>query len=67
MLLEITYVGIAGNEPQQLVDYGFKMDFLGREKGESGRKVEAHLVSENALGANSCTVVLDSAFRHYPV
>jgi hypothetical protein len=33
--VEIFDVGVSGNEPQKFVYDGFKVDFLGRQEGET--------------------------------
>ena len=53
VLLQIFDVGIALQEPQQLMDDGLQMQPLGGHEREALRQVEAHLVSENRDGAGS--------------
>ena len=64
MVLEVLDVGVAGNEPEQLVDNGLEVDLLGGEQGEALREVEAHLVAEDALRAHPGAVVLHHAVVH---
>ena len=55
-------VGVAFEKPEQFVDDGFQMEFLGGEQGEAIVKVKAHLVSEYADGPRSGTVFFLDAF-----
>ena len=57
VVLEILHVGIAGDEPQEFVDDGFQVDFLGGEEGEALGQVETHLIAENTLGAGAGAVL----------
>ena len=61
VLLKILYIGVSGNEPEQLVNDGLKVDFFCGEKRETVLQVEAHLVSENALRPGTRTVFLHDA------
>ena len=65
VVLEILYVGIAGNKPQKLIDYRLKMNFLGRKQGEAIGQIEAHLMAENTLCAHTGAIMLDGTFIHY--
>ena len=65
VILEVLDVGVAGDEPEKLVDDGFEVNFLGGQKRETLGEVEAHLVAEDAFGAYSGAVVLDHAGLHY--
>ena len=61
MLLEPADVGIAGNEPQKLVDDRFQVHFLGGEEGKAVLQVEAHLVAEHTLRTGARAVFLEDA------
>ena len=61
VVLEVLDVGIACDEPQELMDYGFEVDFLRGEEGEAFAEVEAHLIAEHALGAGTGAVRLHDA------
>src|SRR5690349_15090745 len=61
VLLQIADIGVAGEEPQQLVDDRLDMQLLGRDQREALAEVEAHLVAEHALGAGARAVALDDA------
>ena len=49
VVLEILYVGIAAEEPQQFVDDALEVELLGRHERETLAEVEAHLVAKHAL------------------
>lgn len=61
VVLEIPDVGVAGNEPQKLVDYGLEVNFFGGQERETLAEVKPHLVTENALGTDTGTVSLDDS------
>ena len=63
VLLQILHVGVALEEPQQFVDDGLEVQFLGGEEGESVLQVEAHLMAEHADGAGAGAVFFLHAFR----
>ena len=65
LLLEVFLVCVACQEPQQFVDDTFQVQFLRRHQGEAPAQVEAHLVSEDALGAHSGAVRLHRAVLVY--
>ena len=65
VILEVLDVGVAGYEPKEFVDDGFEVNFLGGQKRETFREVEAHLVAEDAFGAYAGAVVLDYTVGHY--
>ena len=48
MVLEVLDIGVAAQEPQQLVDDGAEVEFLGGEQGEAVLQGETHLVAEDA-------------------
>ncbi len=54
-------VGVAGEEPQQLMDDGFQVQLLGRQKREAGAQVEPHLITENAHRPGAGAVALGNA------
>lgn len=56
MVLEVAHVGVAVEKPQQLVDDGFEMQFLGGEQGEALFEVESHLIAEHRAGAGAGAV-----------
>ena len=58
MFLQIAHVGIALQEPQQLIDDAFQVQFLGGEHGEPVVEVVAALCAEDADGACSRAVAL---------
>ena len=47
MLVEIFDVGVAAQEPEQLVDDGFECSFLVVTSGNPARQIEAHLMAED--------------------
>ena len=63
--LQIGYVCVAAEEPQQFVDDGFQVQLLGSEQRKALVQVEAHLVSEDAFGAGAGAVGLHCALVEY--
>ena len=63
VFLEVVDGGVAGNEPQEFVDDGFQVDFLGGQQRKSILEVEPHLVAEQAGGPGSGAVAFEDAFR----
>ena len=61
VVLEVADVGVAGDEPEEFVNDGFQVHFLGGQKGESLFQVEAHLIAEHALRAGSGPVAFQDA------
>ena len=59
VVLQVFYVGVAVEEPQQFVDNRLEVQLLGGEQGETVGQVEAHLMPEDAQSACTRTV----AFR----
>ena len=57
IIYEVLDVGIALQEPQQLVYHALQKDALGGKQREALAEVEAHLIAEDALGACACAVV----------
>ena len=60
MVVQIFDVCVAGNEPQQLINYRLQMYFFRSDKREAFREAKPHLMPENADGSGACTV----AFLH---
>ena len=48
VLLQIAHVGVAFQEPKQLVDHGGDVNALRGDQGEAFAEVEPHLVTEDA-------------------
>ena len=65
VLLEVTDVGVPGDEPQQFIDDGLEVHLLGRQQRETIGKVAAQLVAEHAARARSCAVFLVNAVLHH--
>ena len=61
VLVQIGDVGITPQEPQQLVDDGAQMQFLGSDQREAFRQIETHLVTEHAQRAGAGPVLLAHA------
>ena len=62
MVLEVFDVRVALQEPQQLIDNGLEVQFLGGEQRKTVRHVKPHLMAEHGNSARTCAVVLDGAF-----
>lgn len=58
VVLKPAHVGVATQKPQQLVDDGLQVEFLGREQREAVLEVVAHLVAEDAQRARARAVAL---------
>jgi hypothetical protein len=67
VLLQVFYVCIAFQEPEQFVDNGFQMKFLGSQTREALVHIETHLVSEYADCTGSGAVAFFYAFSQYTV
>src|SRR5215470_16850692 len=65
VLVEIFDIGIAAQEPEQLVDDGFDVQLLGGEKGKATPKVEAHLMAEDRARADAGAVALFDALAEH--
>ena len=65
MLLEPAHVGVAAQEPQQLIDDGFEVHFLGRQQGKAVRQIAAQLIAEYATRARSRAVLLVHTMFHH--
>ena len=61
VLVEPADVGVAAQEPQQLVDHRLGVHLLGGDQREAGRQVVAHLMAEQAAGAGAGAVGLRCA------
>ena len=61
VVVQVLDVGIPRNEPEEFVDNGTEVHFLGGQQGKALAEVEAHLVAEYALGAYAGAVALDDA------
>ena len=66
MLVEIFDVGVAGEEPEQLVDDRSQVQLLGGGEREAAREVEAHLMTEHRQRAGAGAIVLLSAVGENP-
>ena len=62
VFLQVFDVGVPGYEPQEFIDNGLEVHFLGGEEGKAFGEVETHLIAENALRTGSGAV-----FLHYAV
>src|SRR5262249_34867024 len=56
MLVEVTHVGRALQEPEQFVDDRFHVQLLGGDERKTLRQVKAHLAAEQAQGTGSGAV-----------
>ena len=65
MLFQVLDVRITGNKPQQFVYDGLQMNLLGGKQRKPLRKVEPHLISENALSADTRAVMFDDSVFPY--
>ena len=66
-LLKPVRVSVAVKEPEQLVNDGFKVQFLGGKERESLLKIESHLVSEHTDCAGAGAVTFLHSFTKYSV
>ena len=62
VVLEIFYVGVPGYEPQEFIDDGLEMHFLGGKERKSVREIESHLIPEDTLRPDARPVLF-----HHPV
>ena len=62
MLLQIFYVGVTLQEPQQFVDDGLQMEFLRGEQWKTVVEVIARLGTEDADGAGTRAVAFLGTF-----
>jgi hypothetical protein len=65
--LEVADIGVAGQEPQQLMDDRLEVKLLGGQQREARGEIEAHLVAEHAQGAGAGAVGLSDAIVARPV
>ena len=65
MVIQILYVGISINKPQQLINYRFQMHLFGCKQRESLIKVKTHLIPKYTFGSGTCPVLLNCTFIHY--
>ena len=61
MVAQILDIGVAAQEPQQLMDDGAQMQLLGGDQRKTAREIEAHLMAEDRKRAGSGAVVLADA------
>src|SRR4030095_11282923 len=66
ILGQVAGVGIAGEEPEKLVDDGVHMQLLGGDERKAFRQVEAHLVAEDGKRPGSGSVGLPDTFLKNP-
>src|SRR5262249_53382496 len=66
MLVEIFDVGVAGEEPEQLVDDRSQGQLLGGGKRKPVRQVEAHLMTEHRQRAGAGPIALLDAIGEHP-
>ena len=58
MLLQVFYIGVALQEPQQFIDDAFQVQLLGGQERKTVCKVVAALCTKDADGACACAVTL---------
>ena len=58
VLLQIFDVGVAGQEPEQLVDDRFQVQLLGGDQRKAVGEIEAHLMAEHRQRAGAGAVAL---------
>ena len=57
VVLQILHIGVALQEPQQFVNDGFQMHFLGSDQRKTIFKIETHLMAKHTDGACAGAVV----------
>ena len=57
-LLQPFHIAVAAQEPQQFIDDGFEVHFLGGHQRKTFGQVKAHLVAKHAAGAGAGAVTL---------
>ena len=67
VLVEIFDVGVAAQEPEQLVDDGFDVQLLGGDQGKARGEIEAHLMAEHRARADTRAVALFHALGEHAV
>ena len=65
VVLQVLDIGIALEEPQQLVDDGLEVELLGSQEREALLEVKTHLMTEDRDSACTCTVVLLGTLGEY--
>ena len=63
MFLEIPNIGVAGEEPEKLVQDGLQMHLLGGDQWETLPEVKPHLMAENAGRAGTCSILPSKLLR----
>ena len=61
VVLQILDIGVAGQEPQQLMDYRFQVQFFCCQARKTVVQVEPHLIAESTYGASSGAVAFGVA------
>ncbi len=61
VLFQIGGIGVAIEEPEQLVNDGTQVTFLGGDQRETLRQIEAHLMAEQGDGTSTSPIRLDGA------
>ena len=56
VLLEVSDIGVATQEPQEFVDDRSQVDLLGRDERETFRKIKSELMAKTAEGAGASPV-----------
>ena len=54
---QISNIGIAGNEPKQLMNHRFEVYFFGGQQRKTRSEIESHLITENAERAGTRAVL----------
>ena len=65
IFLQITHIGAAHEEPQQLVNDGAQMQFFRGETGEPFSQIKTNLTSENANGSRTGAILTGHAMRQH--
>ena len=65
VLFQVLDVRVTGNEPQQFVYDRLQMNLLGSQQRKAFREVKPHLVTENALCADTRAVMFDDSVFPY--
>ena len=61
VILQISNIGIALQKPQQLVNNGFEVAFLGGDQRKAFGQVKAHLMGKDAIGTGAGAVTFKGA------
>lgn len=67
VVLKILHIGVPFQEPEEFVDDGFEMEFLGGEEGESFAQVKPHLMAKHTACACARAVATVHSLGHYSV